>query len=587
MCKILKLKFQFFLFFPVFYFLFIATAAQAADLYFSPSSGSYRTGTTLSIAVYATSEEQAMNAVSGIITFSKDKIEITSLSKDGSILNLWVQEPSFSNEAGKVNFEGIALNPGFTGKAGKLITINFKTKGTGDASFTFSSAQVLANDGKGTGILKNLGVASLILSSSLSTPVASPNLSPRPTSEPTLDATEIPEVFSLTHPDSERWYSNNSPEFNWNLPSDATGVSVALNQRPLADPGSVSDGKIQSKKYENVGDGVWYFHIKFQGRFGWGNILHRKVLIDREPPKPFEIKVDNGDDSTNPSPILYFNSQDHISGIEYYEIKIGEGNAIPRTAAAVEHNPFKMPPQAPGKHTIIVKAVDRAGNGTVAATEINIEPITAPMIVKFPKEAMTGNILAIEGTCLHTDAKISVFTKKEGEEIEKGIVNTDNRGNWTFVYPRSLSRGVYQVWAQVEDNRGAISRQTEKITIPVNLPPFLKFGRIVIDYISVMISLIALIIVLILIITYSRHRFVLLQNAVKKETKDVAQSVTKAFRALREEVEEQINTLDKRKKLSRKEKEVRDNLKEALDISEKYIAKEIKDVEKKIENPSK
>src|SRR3989338_8837245 len=98
-----------------------------------------------------------MNAASGVISFSSDKLEVASLSKTGSIFSLWVQEPSFSNSAGTVNFEGIALNPGFTGASGKLISINFKVKSVGDAPLTFSSGSVLANDGKGTNILANLG----------------------------------------------------------------------------------------------------------------------------------------------------------------------------------------------------------------------------------------------------------------------------------------------------------------------------------------------------------------------------------------------------------------------------------------------
>jgi hypothetical protein len=72
---------------------------------------------------------------------------------------LWAEEPSFSNAEGSVHFEGVALSPGFNGPSGKVITVFFKAKALGSASLNFSSASVLANDGKGTNILTGTGKA--------------------------------------------------------------------------------------------------------------------------------------------------------------------------------------------------------------------------------------------------------------------------------------------------------------------------------------------------------------------------------------------------------------------------------------------
>jgi len=56
-----------------------------------------------------------------------------------------------------------------------------------------------------------------------------------------------------------------------------------------------------------------------------------------------------------------------------------------------------------------------------------------------------------------------------------------------------------------------------------------------------------------------------------------------AFKALREEVQEQIEYLDGKPGLTPSEEKVRDKLKEAIEISEKFIEKEIKDIEKELE----
>jgi len=56
-----------------------------------------------------------------------------------------------------------------------------------------------------------------------------------------------------------------------------------------------------------------------------------------------------------------------------------------------------------------------------------------------------------------------------------------------------------------------------------------------------------------------------------------------AFRALRDEVEEQIEYLDGKPGITKDERQVRDKLKEALNISEEFISKELKDIEKELE----
>jgi len=135
----------------------LATAStQAASLYFSPSEGNYHFGENFIVRVNMTTDT-AVNAVSGTIVFPTEYLEvivIDSQSNTDSIIDLWTQKPSFSNagQNGNINFEGLVLNPGFTGVAGKVIGISFRVKKIGTAKLTFSSFSILANDGLGTNI---------------------------------------------------------------------------------------------------------------------------------------------------------------------------------------------------------------------------------------------------------------------------------------------------------------------------------------------------------------------------------------------------------------------------------------------------
>lgn len=176
--------------------MFLPMLAFASTLRLSPSSGSYSIGSAISLNVSVSSPDQAMNAASGVISFPPDKLTVTSISKGGSIFSLWAQEPSFSNGAGTVNFEGIVLNPGFTGAIGKILTVNFRVKAAGDAAITFSSGSILANDGLGTNILTALSGAQLNLKEAVPEPAA-----PRPSPKPVTPKPSVPSI-DTTKPSS-------------------------------------------------------------------------------------------------------------------------------------------------------------------------------------------------------------------------------------------------------------------------------------------------------------------------------------------------------------------------------------------------
>ena len=550
----------------VFSFAFLILSfgkAEAASLYFSPSSGSYNIGQTFSVGVYVSSPDQAMNAASGVITFPQDKIEVTSLSKTGTIFNLWVQEPIFSNSAGTITFEGIVLNPGFTGSAGKLIDISFKTKSAGSATLSFSSGSVLANDGKGTNILTGVGSANFTISPK--------EIPPPPTGTPSA-----PEITSSTHPDSEKWYSNNAPEFTWKLPQDIIGVSFLLHQRPIADPGPISDGQMESKKFENVEDGIWYFHIKFQNQKGWSQISHYKIQIDTKPPLPFEIKVKEGNETTNPQPNLFFEAKDETSGVDYYEVKIDQQEPL-----KIAEKEYKLPIQSLGKHTIIIKAVDLAGNYTLAMTEINILPIEAPTITDYPNTLLPESTFSIKGKAI-PESKIKIYYQIDEKEIEMGETKSDKDGNWNFVATKPLEKGIYKIWAQTIDSFGAKSEPSEKVTIQVAPPAFIKIGKLAIDYLTTIVTLFVLIFLIIFGIIWVWQKIRQRKKRLKKEITEAEMALYQAFEALKGNIEEQIAKLDGKPDLNEREKEICEKLKRALRASEKLIEKEIKDIEKEL-----
>ena len=546
----------------------VAPSAQgaSASLYLSPSTGVYTVGNTFSVVVKVSSGGETINAAEATLNFNPSEISIVNISKSGSIFTLWTTEPTFSNSVGTIKFGG-GTPKNFTGSARTIITVSFRAKTVGTTNVNFSTGLVLAADFKGTNVLASMGSGSYVIQL---------KIVPPPEYVPPENAPAAPIISSPTHPDSEKWYSNNDPKFIWEVTEGVTGVKLLVDHKPFSIPTVIYSEAISEKQLGNLDDGIWYFHVQLQNRFGWGGISHFKFQIDTILPDPFEIKVKEGKETTHPQPTLLFETTDEPSGIDYYEVKIDKESPI-----KVEKPEYKLPPQTLGKHVIVVKAVDRAGNYTLAMTEIDILPIEAPIITDYPKTLLPGSILSIKGTAI-PEITVKVYIQKDKKEIKTGETKSDKEGRWVYIEVEPVEKGVYEVWAEAIDPSGAKSKPSEKVTILVGPPVFIRIGKLAIDYLTTIITLLVLILIIALGIIWSWKKIKQKRKKLRKEISEAEKALYQAFKTLKKKTEEQVAKLDGKPDLSQREKKICDDLKKALKDSEKLIGKEIKDIEKEL-----
>lgn len=498
----------------IFCIFFINVAhANAANLYFSPSAGSYAPGDSFSVSVYVNSSDQAMNAASGTISFPIDKLEVTSVSKSGSVITFWAVEPNFNNASGRVNFEGVILTAnGYTGSSGKLVSINFKIKAAGTANVSFSNGSVLANDGLGTNILTGMGSASFKINSTEAPkpevkPAAEPIGVPKPviTAKPEEESTpsEItkseyvgkPVITSSTHPDQDAWYNVTDALFEWDMPYSAKGVSIIMTDSPSSNPGPESDGLFFAKKYKDLEDGVHYVHLKIQDDTGWSEIDHYRVQIDTAPPKSFKINVKIEEQTGHA--LVSFQTTDELSGIARYRIKIDD-DYFESTSQEYLMDIALMT----GEHSIIVRAIDAAGNETLAAADLNITKATSSGITIFQDKLKITDKLFLGGTD-QPQTTLNLFVKSKGatESIIQEKVVTDSSGKWTFIYDQKLLEGDYVGWVQREDS----AEPEDKIEFTISSPVVWQIGGLSITYYGIIIFLTNLLLVTVLIFLYFKY----------------------------------------------------------------------------------
>ncbi len=549
-------------------------AAQAASLYFSPSSGAYSIGQILTASVYVSSSDQAINAASGIISFPQDKLQVVSLSKTGSIMSFWVQEPSFSNTSGTVDFEGIVLNPGFIGSNGKIIDIVFKTKASGATPLSFFSASVLASDGKGTNILISSGSASynIIVTTTIAT---SPSI---PTED--LRVPKAVVISSETHPHSDKWYSSVIAKFSWALTSDITATRLLISKSSKAYPTVIYSPAISSKIITDLGEGIWYFYVQLKNKYGWGDISHFQIQIDNTPPEFFDIEIDNEGDFTNPQPLLGFEAKDSFSGIDFYHIKIGEIHDLDIESNEIKDGFYRIPLCYPGRYQLTAMVIDKVGKYSSVTEDLNIEAIESPIITENPEELSVTAPLIIKGKAT-ANYIVTLFIENEKKEMISSIAKRENE-NWIYNSEKPLKEGIYTIYAEATDSRGAKSYPSEKIHLVVGSPVYIKIGNFVISYLSIIITFAALIILGILIWLYY-WKTKLLQMNLRKETANAEKSVNQAFNFLKREIIKQVAKFDGNDLLSEREEAVNEELKKAIKKSEELIAEEIKDIKEKID----
>ena len=571
-----RIKFSIILLFLVFNFSQIKEAkAASASLYLAPAVGTYVIGSTFSISVKVNSGGgEGINAAEGVINYDTNLLDATAVSNGGSIFPFWTVQPAISG--GTIRFGGGLPPPAYVGTAGHIIKITFKAKKSGKAAVRFASGAVLANDGKGTNILASMGSASYIISPKVDAPKQDIGAKPAK-QEPQAVEKEYnkPIIKSETHPDSEKWSNNNNVKFSWELPSGIIGVSIGFDKEPTSDPGPKSDGDFNSKEYKDVEDGVWYLHLKFKDSRKWGTIAHYKIMIDTEAPLPFEIiitEVEIGE-----WPVMQFSAKDEKSGLKKYEILVGslDGEVYELEADITE---FQLRDLNVGEHTAIVKAVDNAENERIASVNFSINALESPKIKNYSREIKPNDNFYANGTA-PADSEILLFIQKSNGDIYKDAVRSGINGDWFYLSLEKLDKGRYIFWAIAKNNNGIESAPSKKISFLATPAVFAVIGSFVINYFTVLVSLLFMIFLIIALVIFI---FGIIKRKLKKETIEIEQVLHDNLSAYTKDIDNEFLRLSKyeRKVGYRQEKlKTKTILKKKIELVEKKILKEIKDVE--------
>lgn len=456
-----------------------------ATMSVSPAAGTYGVGKTFTVQILVESTAN-FNSASAKLSFDKELLSVQTVSKNSSALSLWAVEPSSSNTAGTIDFEG-GNTAVLSGKK-TMLSVTFKALKEGKAKVDFTAGTVLAADGKGTDIAGTKTGAEYEITASAGGDTPPPQPPPVPTV--LIPKPDIPDVTSTTHPDEKLYYNAPKASFKWELPLDVTVVRMGLDTKDKTVPATSYDPAIDEKEFDQLTDGVMYFHLRYVNEAGAGPTVHKKILVDKTPPEPFTLETSVPASSTDV--VLKFSATDTLSQLDRYEVSVDGNPPVKVALVEVKNGEYTLSEQDPGKHTIELKAFDKAGNSTSAEGKYTIE----------------------------------------GEEP-------------------STTKSTEDPEAKPTDWR---------LFIDIGLVAFIAF---LIGY-----------------LWYERKMFRREKYIAKRESDELRDNMGNIFAALREEIGEQAGMLFQKPNPSAQDREVMENMNEAIDLSEELLSKEVEDVRK-------
>lgn len=317
-------------------------AIGQASLSMTPATGIFEVGSTIDVSFVLDTGGEAVNAVRSDILFPADKLQVVNPAASTSFISIWVTAPRFSNTDGTISFEGGVPTPGVKTSSGVISTVTFRITSPGTALIKYATtSKVLRNDGEGTNILASTSTAAFTLK---------------------LPPPDGPVVRSISHGDTTKWYNNPSVQFTWDPIDTAAGYSYLFDQSPKTVPPETVTTTAISATVKAASDGQWYFHVRAKTDV-WGGVTTFPVRIDATAPAAFEPKFDRAVITTDDQPVVRFVTTDSASGIEHYEMKIiAKGDIGGGTLFLEAASPVSLPAQIEGDYSLVVRAIDRAGN---------------------------------------------------------------------------------------------------------------------------------------------------------------------------------------------------------------------------------
>ncbi|MFA5870847.1 MAG: cohesin domain-containing protein [Candidatus Paceibacterota bacterium] len=485
------------LFLFVLFFFTSHNYVSAATMYAFPNMRAVTLGQEfiIDIKIDTSDTNIGINSAQATIQFPVGIVSVVNVDKQSSTFGFWLEEPTVSNSNGTIHFIGGSVK-GVLGSTLQILRIKFKAIGVGTADFKIVDAAVTSADGKGTNTLSSasgvlIGIGTNVLPPPIIPQEASVELPAQVIREAVISKKlPIKPVLRVPlYPDETRWYNRVGDVIVlWDLPEDVTQVATRVSYIKDAIVGTPEKTLTNGKGFGPLKDGIWYIKVQFKNNIGWSEPAYYKISLDTTVPVPFDIKIDSVK-GTNPSPIVQFETNDSLSGNAGYAILV-DGKELKTTTSTI----VELPIQSLGKHVLVIRANDFAGNSVQDSIEFEVLPLPTPLIKFVTKSVSQGEFVFVSGDGEPLGTVDVRVVGQDGREVSLNVVAVESDGRWDITINEPLAIGTYLISAISHDSRGAMSSVSVAQQFSVRAKSIISFGYIELSWFEILIMVILLVI---------------------------------------------------------------------------------------------
>ncbi|NBD74323.1 hypothetical protein GVX82_04780 [Patescibacteria group bacterium] len=543
-----------------------------AALYLSPPSAVIPIGETFTLDVLIDTGGEVVNAIEGSLTFAQEEVALVDIDTDDSVVASWVERPRFDSTTGRLTFSGATGAQGYAGTDGRVLSVSLEALRPSASQVWFSQgAAVFSANGQASNVLSGLRSGTYTLTEREITTEVTSVATPARSSENVLR--------SSTHPDPEGWAATSTGYLFWELPEGIGAVRFAVNADPEHVPQQVFEPAIDERIVRELPEGVTYAHLQLREAGTWGPVFRYPLRTDTTPPEELSIDEDEREDLTDPRVAFSFTGVDVGSGISYYEVAVNGGRAV-RWEPGDEQAPFLPEDIGPGEHTLLVRAVDGAGNDIERETTFVIEALPTPELAQMT-DVNVGEPLTVRGSTLPSSAVEVEYSVDDGA-WETTVVRSDSTGEFAASITELARAGDYEIRVRVQDDDGAQSQFTDPMVVTVAQPTLLLFGTLGVSYLTVFLALVGAVSLLLFALWLLWYGLRRMRGLVAVETREAEELVHSSFREIQDLLTEHLERLQAARQartLTPEEEKLMVDLSSRLQSSERHLIEEIEDIQ--------
>jgi len=440
----------------------------ASTIDITPKVGTYVVGDDIVLRVVVTSAECPLIGVEASIEYDPKEVTVTSVSREGSLLTSWTQEPSINEEIGEILFGGtLATSTPLTD--GLMLTIHARPLRVGEMRMSFKNESAI-HEGSGGNILtgftsgkyrinpKELGDLSVV-SVPASEEVVAGEVLGAATSAPAVI------VSSPTHPNQSAWYNASSSSFLFQFDGEITSLRLGFDQKLNGRARIAYTPIVNTKEIVDLENGVWFLHVSAVLAEGETYETSYQIQTDRTLPENFTAKEVVRSDNSDPNITIMVNATDTISGIDHYEFALDGG--VSERWESLSDGEFHHNVVSPGTHELTALVYDKAGNMLSQKLSFEVISLSSPRLSLKDPNVQEGEVLALSIESLPgATVDISISRNGDSPTIEHTVMDATGKGE--FESALTLSPGSYSVVAIATDARGATSKESERIGVTVS-----------------------------------------------------------------------------------------------------------------------